>query len=709
MTKKILITSALPYVNNVPHLGNIIGSTLSADVFARFNRSIGNETLYICGTDEHGTATETKAAEEGLSPQEICDKYYIIHKSIYDWFNISFDIFGRTSRPEHVSITQQIFLDLHKNGYIKEEEIEQLYCEKGEHFLADRFVEGVCPFCGYEDARGDQCDSCQKLLSPLELIKPLCKTHKNSPITKKTKHLFIDLELLQPELDKWVESQSIKGNWTQNAITTTFAWLKKGLEKRAITRDLKWGVKVPLKGYEDKVFYVWFDAPIGYISITSELTNDWKDWWKNPANVDLYQFMAKDNIPFHTIIFPAALIGTKEDYTKLHHINSTEYLNYEDGKFSKSRNVGVFGDDAKNSGIPSDAYRYYLLINRPENSDTTFTWDEFQTKINNELVANFGNFVNRTLTFVKRFQEGKILKTNLTDEETSFWKKIKDEETIVKELLKKVEIKLALKQIMKISQLANQFFQECAPWKSIKEDPDKCKSSLYILSNLVKDLAILIEPYLPETSNNIFKQLGIEKRVWDNLGILIAEDVSINEPSILFEKIEDDKVIELKDKFSGEKKSIKFMFPLDLKVGKIIEIKRHPDADKLYVEKIDLGDETRQIVSGLVDYYTEDELLGQNVVVVTNLETAKLRGEKSEGMILAAEKEKEVGILFSEGNQGDQITIEGYEIKKDKIDFKEFLKVKMKVRSGIATYEGKELKVNDKPVRAQKVESGNVC
>ena len=336
MTHKILITSALPYANNVPHLGNIVGAVLSADVFARFCRSFGYETLYVCGTDEHGTATETKALEEGVTPQEICDRFYAIHKNIYDWFNISFDEFGRTATEEQKELTQDIFLKLYGNGYIHEERVEQLYCPSCDRFMADRFVEGICPYCDYDGARGDQCDACGKLLNAVELKRPHCKVCSGEPVLKEADHLFLDLEKIEPKLREWIDERSPQ--WAQNARTITYAWLKEGLKKRAITRDLKWGVPVPLENYKDKVFYVWFDAPIGYLSITKKAFPDtWKAWWKKPEDVILYQFMGKDNIAFHTIIFPASLLGSGDTYTMLHQLSSTEYLNYENDKFSKSR------------------------------------------------------------------------------------------------------------------------------------------------------------------------------------------------------------------------------------------------------------------------------------------------------------------------------------------------------------------------------------
>ncbi|MDR1636602.1 MAG: methionine--tRNA ligase, partial [Treponema sp.] len=407
--KRRLITSALPYVNNVPHLGNLI-QVLSADAFARFCRLRGCETLYVCGTDEYGTATETRAAEEGVSPQELCDRYYAVHSEIYRWFGIGFDKFGRTSTPIQTEVTQDIFRKLDANGFIAEHTIEQLHCDSCGRFLADRYVLGSCPHCGYPGARGDQCESCGKLLDPTELKEPRCSSCGATPQLKSTKHLYIDLPRIKDRLEAWIERASGAGFWANNAVQMTQAWIRDGLRERAITRDLKWGIPVPRPGYEKKVFYVWFDAPIGYISITgnlgAETTKDWRAfvdyWWKSPEEVELFQFIGKDNIPFHTVVFPSSLLGSGDNWTMLHHMSSTEYLNYESGKFSKTRGVGVFGTDVMETGIGPDIWRFYIFYNRPERADSLFTWKDFQEKVNGELIGNLGNLVNRTLSFVIR-------------------------------------------------------------------------------------------------------------------------------------------------------------------------------------------------------------------------------------------------------------------------------------------------------------------
>lgn len=561
--KNILITSALPYVNNVPHLGNIIGCVLSADVFARFSRLCGNNTLFVCGTDEYGTATETKALQEGLTPQQICDKYFTVHSEIYEWFNISFDYFGRTTTPDQTSIVQDIFLTVHSNGFISTQEVEQLLCEKCNRYLADRFVEGVCPFegCGYEDARGDQCDGCGKLVNAVDLKNPRCKVCGTSPVLRTSTQFFLDLPKLEPRLQTWIDTSA--SGWSNNARVIARSWLKEGLKPRCITRDLKWGVPVPLDGYRDKVFYVWFDAPIGYLSITKAYTEDWEKWWmpSDDMNVDLYQFMAKDNVPFHSVMFPAVLLGTEKKYTTVSHIMATEYLNYEDGKFSKSRGVGVFGTDAKSTGIPSDVWRFYLLYVRPENQDSSFSWVDLATKNNTELLNNLGNFVNRALVFAQKFFDSTMPEMTPTDEDFTVLALCAREVKGYIACLENAKLRDGLRHILSISRHGNQYLQSTQPWKLLKgsdDEKNKAATVIGICCNISCLLATLLFPYMPETSSTMRSQMNASDSVLtlsaQNTEIvkLLPSGHKLGKPEPLFNKIEMAKLEELKKQFSGK-------------------------------------------------------------------------------------------------------------------------------------------------------------
>lgn len=713
--RKILITSALPYVNNIPHLGTLIGCVLSADVFYKYCKISEYDTLYICGTDEYGTTTETRAIQENMSPKELCDKYYKIHKEIYEWFEIDFSHFGRTSDPAHTEIVQNIFLKLYQNGYIEKDTLIQPYCEQDKLFLADRYVEGVCPHCKYERAKGDQCENCGKLLNPNELVSPKCTICSATPAFKETKHLFLNLEKLKKELENWINKAPKDGNWSNNALSLTKGWLEQGLLKRCITRDLKWGIPVPLEDYKDKVFYVWFDAPIGYISITASKFDNWQQWWKNPEEVELFQFMGKDNIPFHTIIFPATLLGTKENWTMLKTISSTEYLNYEDLKFSKSRGTGVFGDQVRDTGIDPDIYRFYLLRNRPEKNDTQFFWTDFMEKVNGELIDNYANLVNRVLQFINRFFDNivpEFNKKNSIYSQIDFEKNIK--ETV--SLFEEIELKKALLKILEISSLGNKFFQDNEPWVLIKKDKEKAKDIIGSLACFVKDISILLYPYIPSAVKKVFDILNLKEDdiLIKNIGkneLLINR--SIKKAEILFKKLEKETIESFREKFSGQQKddSTTDFNKLNIKVGKIIEIKRHPKADKLYIEKVDLGNnEIRQIVSGLVPYYKEEELLDKKIAVVCNLKPAVLRGEKSEGMLLAAETEDRgiVEVIFPEGEVGENLLIEGAKPSSAEISIDDFFSTPLTVENFEIKFKGKAVAVNSKIVKVNKVKDGKV-
>ncbi|ODV84777.1 hypothetical protein CANARDRAFT_28915 [[Candida] arabinofermentans NRRL YB-2248] len=556
--RNILITSALPYVNNVPHLGNIVGSVLSADIYARYCKQRNYNALYICGTDEYGTATETKALEDKVTPKELCDKYHVIHADVYKWFQIGFDYFGRTTTPKQTEIAQEMFLKLKENGYLEEQIMKQLYCPIHDGFLADRYVEGECPKCHYEDARGDQCDKCGGLLDPFELINPRCKLDNGTPIPKESNHIFISLDKLEPELRSWVEKASSEGAWSKNSKTITQSWLKEGLQPRCITRDLVWGTPVPLEGFEKKVLYVWFDAPIGYISITANYTDSWKSWWQNPENVDLYQFMGKDNVPFHTVVFPSSELGTKQPWTMLHHLNTTEYLQYEGGKFSKSRGVGVFGNNAQETGISPSVWRYYLASIRPESQDSQFSWLEFVTKNNSELLANLGNFVNRLVKFVIAKYNGVVPKYDVKNCK-SHPKLIEDVNALLKTYINDMEtvhLRKGLETAMLISARGNQFLQENKLDNSLHNDnPDKSDAVISIGLNLIYLVSAIIAPYIPETTKQIEEILRVPSlTIPDEFDLWIGEGHCIGKAQYLFKRIDEKKVDEWRAMYSGQQK-----------------------------------------------------------------------------------------------------------------------------------------------------------
>lgn len=572
--RNILITAALPYVNNYPHLGNIIGALLSADVYARYCRLRDYKTLFIGGTDEYGTATETKALEMGMDCKELCDHYFLLHSQIYDWFQISCDYFGRTSTEKQTEITHEIYGNLNDNGYFFEDEIEQCFCECCSRFLADRYVEGRCPHCSYDDARGDQCDQCSKLLAPTDLLSPRCKVCSKEPIRKKSKHLFLDLSKLQPLLEDFVEEQGKLGNWSTNSLAISNAWLKEGLRPRCMTRDLKWGTPVP--GMPDKVFYVWFDACIGYISITANLLKDgsWRDWWQAPSNrssgpkVELCQFMGKDNVPFHTVIFPSTLLGTsttKEEckWTLLHHINTTEYLKYEGGKFSKSRNIGVFGNDARDSGIPSSIFRYYLLSIRPDSgTDSNFSWDELALRTNNELLSNLGNYLSRIVKYcvakfssiVPLIREEDWNELNLSSLEVKI---LEEYGQYISFMENGIHLKMALKQVMKISSIGNTFLTESVlDNKSFLKDPERCASIISVALNISYLISSMIDPFLPQLAKDIrgnlrLPSLKIQENPSNIFKIIPPNHRITRTPQLLVTRITKDHVDELKIKFSG--------------------------------------------------------------------------------------------------------------------------------------------------------------
>lgn len=564
---KILITSALPYVNGVPHLGHLVGCLLPSDVYARYMRMMGHEVLYVCGTDEHGTPSEVGAAKEGMDVADYCLKYHNRHKEAYDAFNLSFDYFGRTSSEQNREITYHIFEQLDKNGLIEEESIKQIFSIDDNRFLPDRYVTGTCPHCGYDKARGDQCENCTKVLDPTELINPRSTISGSTNLeVRETKHLFLNLPKLEKQLAEWVKSK--EPFWPDVAYSIAQKWLKEGLRPRCITRDLKWGFPVPKKGFEDKVFYVWFDAPIGYLGITKQWADEkpgersWKDWWLDAKDVYYVQFMGKDNVPFHSISFPATLLGTGENWTKVDYLKGMSYLTFEGGKFSKSEQRGVFAEDAVKE-FPADYWRYWLISNAPEASDSSFTFDLFAGVVNKDLNGVLGNFVSRVM---------KMTASKIGAEVPAGGEMTEVEEKLIADLQEKadnyckymegLEFKKAMNELRAIWVDGNNYISVTEPWTVIKTDPARAAAILRVCLNLIRIYALLSAPVMPETSAKILAKFGLNAADMPVLkGFNAAKEIEALQSGhkfevgdALFERIAPEKTEELKAKYGSDKK-----------------------------------------------------------------------------------------------------------------------------------------------------------
>ncbi len=663
--QRVMITAALPYVNNVPHIGNIVGSHLPADIFARYCRLRGHETLFVGGTDEHGTPIELEAQKLGISSKELVDFYHKIHKDIYEWFNISYDNFSRTSLPAHHETVQQFFLEMWKNKFVLEKEMSIPFCKHDRRALPDRYIEGTCPVCKNPNAKGDQCEKCGTLLDPTDLKNPRCAICGNRSIEfRKSKHLFLDLPKLSKKLEVWIRSNK---HWRPQVSSMALGWIKQGLKERCITRDLKWGVKVPLKGYEDKVFYVWFDAPIGYISSTKEWAsktnkpNEWKKYWEKESDAKLFHVVGKDNIPFHSIFWPASLMANGR-YKLPHNVIGLQYLNYEGDKISKSKKHGIFCENLANAGLDADYWRFYLTFLIPEKADTEFLWTEFEERINKDLVGNFANFINRIATFVWNFYNGGVPKPSRFNKvDQRVLSELKNLAGKYDEALWSTKFREALEILLKISDLGNKYFQESEPWRLVKDDKDRAATIVYVCANLCRTLSLLVSPYLPNTTTKINQMFNFSMDSFDSaLDLKVKPGHEINEPKILFAKLDEFTINEIKPKvtkvtdfFRKEKEvevsavvsgeqviPFKSWEKFDFRIGIITNVKDHPNADKLYVITVSIGKTTKQVVAGLKKFYTKEQLKGKKVVIFNNLEPVMLRGVQSQGMLLAAEDEK---------------------------------------------------------------------
>lgn len=557
---RYLITSALPYINGIKHLGNLVGSMLPADVYARFLRQEGETVLFICGTDEHGTPAEIAALEEGLDVAEFCKRQYERQADVYRQFGLSFDYFGRTSSLDQRELTQDFYRSLDEHGFIEEREISQVYSVTDERFLPDRYVEGTCPNCGYERARGDQCENCTKMLNPTDLINPRSAVSGSTDVEVRTsRHLFLRLDQLSDEVRSWVEAQT---DWPNLTKSIAKKWLDEGLQSRGITRDLKWGVPVPKAGFEDKVFYVWFDAPIGYVSMTKswgEATGeDWKSWWYAANDVRYTQFMAKDNLPFHTIMWPATILGTREPWKMADYIKGFNWLNYYGGKFSTSSKRGVFLDQAL-AIAPADYWRYMLMASAPESADSAFTWEQFQTKVNKELADNFGNFINRILKFTaSRFGNELPDGGEPGAAEAELEAKCKEMVEGLRSHLKNMEFRKATEALNALWSAGNQYIDIRAPWTLFKQDKAEAAVVIRTCINLIRLYAIASAPFIPSTAEQLFDALQLTPAERQST-MSAATDLTIlkagrafDVPPVLIQKIDDDRVAELKAQYGGD-------------------------------------------------------------------------------------------------------------------------------------------------------------
>ena len=563
---KILITSALPYINGVPHLGHMVGCLLPSDVYARFMRMMGHEVLYIAGTDEHGTTSEVGALKEGMSVEEYCDKYHAQHKATYDAFELSFDCFGRTSSSQNKEITYHIFSKLDENGYIEEKTIKQVYSVDDKQFLADRYITGTCPYCGYDKARGDQCENCTKVLEPTQLINPRSTISGSTHLeVRETKHLFLNLPKIEKRLAEWVKSK--EPFWPDVAYSIAQKWLKEGLQERCITRDLKWGFPVNKVGYEDKVFYVWFDAPIGYIGITKQwadekpLERDWKKWWLDAQDVRYVEFMGKDNVPFHSIMFPATLLGTGENWTFVDYLKGMSYLTFEGGKFSKSEHRGVFADKAVEE-FPADYWRYWLMANAPESSDASFTFDGFVSTVNKDLNGVLGNFASRVLKMTaSKFSSEVPVGGALETQENELIDALQIKINNYFKYLEEMEFRKALSELRAIWVDGNNYISAAEPWVVIKENPERAAAILRVCLNLIRIYAILSYPIMPKISENMLAKFGLTSQDMPSLqNFNVRREIEFLKPThkfevgeALFERITPEKCEELKEKYGSHK------------------------------------------------------------------------------------------------------------------------------------------------------------
>ena len=674
--KRILVTAALPYANGPLHIGHLAGCYIPADIYVRYQRAQKRDIKFVGGSDEHGVPITIRAMKEGISPQDVVDKYHAIIKDSLERMDVSFDIYSRTSNKIHHQTASDFFKKLYDDGLFEEKETEQYYDEKAKTFLADRYITGTCPICGNPNAYGDQCEKCGSSLSPEQLINPRSTLSDATPVKKKTKHWYFPLQQYEPWLKQWVLEEH--KDWKNNVYGQCKSWLDNGLQSRAMTRDSNWGVKVPLPNTEGKVLYVWFDAPIGYISATKELTDQWADYWCK-KDTKLVHFIGKDNIVFHCIIFPA-MLKAHGNFVLPDNVPANEFLNLEGDKISTSRNWAVWVDEyLEDFGGMQDSLRYVLTANAPETKDNDFTWKDFQERNNSELVAIFGNFVNRTFVLMHKLTKGKVppFHNEIADElDKELIKSIEKSKTVVEDAIEQYKFREALFEVIDLARKGNKYLQEKEPWKKAQGNKEHGTSQntsgqnqklidncMHLALQLTANLAILINPFLPSTAKKMLHMMKVVDKMldWENAGKLklLSVGYSLRPPELLFRKVEDEEIKKQIDKLKGSpketamnasesnqqtnqaalKSTIQYddFAKLDFRVGTITAAEKVEKADKLLKLEIDLGFEKRTVVSGIALHFKPEEIIGKQVTVVANLAPRKMRGIESNGMILMAE------------------------------------------------------------------------
>lgn len=657
---KVFITCALPYANGPTHLGHLRSTYMPADVYARYNRMKGNDVLFVCATDEHGTPIAVKAEKEGKPPKEIAERYYRMIKEDLESCNISLDNFSRTTEPLHYQIAQNFFLNLYQKGYIYEKSIKQPYCDECNRFLPDRYVEGVCPYCGGEGARGDHCEICGRHLDPIQLQEPKCLICNSTPEIRESTQYYFRLSQFEDEIKNWIENnQELPVNVKNYALQ----WLKEGLKDWILTRDMEWGIPVPLEEANGKIIYVWLEALLEYITSAALWSRShdksWREYWDDKA----IHFIGKDIIYHHSIFWPALLMAydCKLPYT----IIAGEYLSLEGRKMSTSKNWVIWTSDFLKD-FESDILRYYLLVNAPLTRDTDFSWDDFQRRINDELADVLGNFLHRTFSFTNRFFQGKVPEpSNLDDYDQEIIQKIQDTPLIIADLIEGFKFRDGLVELIKLAKLGNKYFNDKEPWKTVKSQQKNAATCIYICNQICKSLAVLLNPYLPDKSRDILKTLNLEDAniSWEFAGEILPPEHVISKPTPIFTKIEDKIIQDKKEtlyKNLGEVNSMKDMITiedfakLEFRVGKVIGAEKVKGSDSLLKLMVDIKDKKLQVVAGLANKYTSDNIMNKEVIVLVNLKPAKLFGIKSEGMILATADT--LSVLSAEGAEtGEKI------------------------------------------------------